>query len=631
MPRRPPDSCDERIGIATTQDTAEPAADGGARTVKRAPGRGKGRKETGSADQVTGVVGDASATGTRSGEDTRRRGWFWHWNTTVTQYAPLIGLKGVGLLNSYTVWTDRREESPHRGYAFPSQQSEADFYGEDRAELITINKILVALDLIEIRKEMVPRTDERGRRWKVPHNFYRVKDHGDGFTLSTQDVLRIVELADHDRTVYRYVRRLFSPRFSPIDSQNVWHQILEEVRPTEAWQRLAARTERDETRASARSKAGHASRRSGEDTPVFSVPDDGDIATPEATRSDTINDSASVENDSAENPVETSVASTNTGSIVDDELANTGLDDSGASTVEPINTAGPTSVRRSNRTYHQVKTTTTTEGDADDFGSGAPPDASRSEAITTRLFEEANARASTPAERRMLRNLAGQFADAATRDGMTGWHWVALAIDDAVAAGSAFVAPRRIREILNRWERDGVPAEYVDSASRPSDDASQTGRESVTSEGPVGHRSGRDGSLAQAPGVDEPRRDPVPDAFVIDECGMTSRQVWSAVLGDLQYGSATGSAAGGGIGRTDIDTWLRDSAIAGRGAGGAVVIGVPHEIARRRAAGRYLGELRRAVSRVVGVDLEIEVTLLRDWRGARAGDAPDMDSLPKGA
>jgi hypothetical protein len=100
----------------------------------------------------------------RAGEDVRRRGWFWHWNVLVTQYAPLIGLKGVGLLNSYTVWTDRREESPHRGYAFPSQQSEADFYGEDRAELITINKILVALDLIEIRKEMVVRADPQGRR-----------------------------------------------------------------------------------------------------------------------------------------------------------------------------------------------------------------------------------------------------------------------------------------------------------------------------------------------------------------------------------------------------------------------------------------------------------------------------------
>src|SRR3954469_24579677 len=135
----------------------------------------------------------------RGGEDTRRRGWFWHWNNIVTQYAPLIGLKGVGLLNSYTVWTDRREESPHRGYAFPSQQSEADFYGEDRAELITINKILVALDLIEIRKEMVLRADDQGRRWRVPHNFYRVKDHQDGFHLTSDHVLRVAVLAAHDR------------------------------------------------------------------------------------------------------------------------------------------------------------------------------------------------------------------------------------------------------------------------------------------------------------------------------------------------------------------------------------------------------------------------------------------------
>ena len=191
------------------------------------------------AGEVTGLAIGAEAT--RGGEDTRRRGWFWHWNSIVTQYAPLLGLKGVGLLNSYTVWTDRREESPHRGYAFPSQQSEADFYGEDRAELITINKILVALDLIEIRKEMVLRADEQGRRWRVPHNFYRVKDHADGFGLTGRDVLRVVELADRDKAVYRYVRRIFSPRFAPIDRDNVWHQILPELRRTELWQRLATR------------------------------------------------------------------------------------------------------------------------------------------------------------------------------------------------------------------------------------------------------------------------------------------------------------------------------------------------------------------------------------------------------
>ena len=159
--------------------------------------------------------------------------------------------------------------------ATPSLRSsrEADFYGEDRAELITINKILVALDLIEIRKEMVPRTDEKGRRWKVPHNFYRVKDHDDGFSLTSRDVMKVAILADQDRAVYRYVRRMFSPKFSPIDSQNVWHAILEEVRETDVWQALAARTEADESKASARSRAGHAARRAKDATPVFSVPE----------------------------------------------------------------------------------------------------------------------------------------------------------------------------------------------------------------------------------------------------------------------------------------------------------------------------------------------------------------------
>ena len=189
---------------------------------------------------VAGIVTEASAS--RSGEDSRRRGWFWHWNSVVTQYAPLIGLKGVGLLNSYTVWTDRREESPHRGYAFPSQQSEADFYGEDRADLITINKILVALDLIEIRKEMILKADEKGRRWRVPHNFYRVKDHDDGFSLSSRDVLKVVELADREASVYRYVRRIFSRKFAPIGPDNVWHRLLPELRQHPTWERLAART-----------------------------------------------------------------------------------------------------------------------------------------------------------------------------------------------------------------------------------------------------------------------------------------------------------------------------------------------------------------------------------------------------
>ncbi len=647
MPDRRPNSRDERSSSEETPERIAPEEL--SRPPRVTAKRVRAQPPADGAD-ITGVVGDASAAGTRSGDDVRKRGWFWHWNNIVTQYAPLIGLKGVGLLNSYTVWTDRREESPHRGYAFPSQQSEADFYGEDRAELITINKILVALDLIEIRKEMVPRIDEKGRRWKVPHNFYRVKDHGDGFTLTTGAVIRVVELAERDRTVYRYLRRMFSPKFSPIDGDNAWHAILKELRPSEAWQRLAARTTRDEDRASARSKAGHASRRAaGNPDPAvdFFVPTGGDTPSHEPTDSDSGNDSISVEASGGMVIDETSVALVNTGSATSDDRGNTGLDETSEPDVAPSNTAPATSVGRSNRTYHQVKTTTTT-GVIDDlegrdselarFGSELPPGEGRGEDRAIQAYEEANDRVSTPLERRLLRGLAGQFGAAAEAGGSSGWGWLTSAIDDAVAAGSTFVAPRRLREILTRWERDGAPAEYggTDPAARrvtPSgsaDDhrASRPPRP-VTGDASVSHKRAREderrvpdvgiGSERDASVVDE-ASPPLPvqaPPFMIAECGMTSRQVWSALLGELRMSEA--------IGRTDVDTWLRDSLLLGRGETDALMVGVPHELARRRATGRNLAAIRAAVKRVTGVSLTVEVVLIREW-AERTADADGVDS-----
>ena len=561
---------------------------------------------------VTGIVGDASATGTRSGEDTRRRGWFWHWNNIVTQYAPMIGLKGVGLINSYTVWTDRRESSPHRGYAFPSQQSEADFYGEDRAELITINKILVTLDLIEIRKEMMPRTDEKGRRWKVPHNFYRVKDHGDGFTLTARDVMKVAELADRDRAVYRYLRRMFSPKFSPIDTQNVWHAILEEVRETEVWQRLAAKTAKEESKASARSRAGHAARRTNDATAVFSLPEASDSEESESTVADSRNDSTTGAIRQSNWQRQTSVAHTNNGLETSDEQSNTGLAENAEPTVAPTNRAPETIVEPTNSMYYQSLTTTTTH-DAQGFlvsglsgtegGPGRIPDNGRDESHGIRLFEEANNRVSTPAERRLLRQLAERFHQVAANSGSSGWDWLGYAIDDAVAAGSAFVAPKRLREILTRWERDGLPGEYAPHTAA-SDTSSQVTNRPVTSDRVVSHRP--TAQEREVPVVEAKDEEPfVVPVFTVDTCGMTNRQIWSAVLGDLQFSGA--------IGRADISTWLRDAAVIALGDDGELVIGVPHELARRRASGRYLGAIRQAVERVTGIAFGIEVVLIRDW------------------
>lgn len=418
-------------------------------------------------ETVPSVVEGIALTGdgARTGDDSRKRGWFWHWNAIVTQFAPLIGLKGVGLLNSYTVWTDRREESPHRGYAFPSQQSEADFYGEDRAELITINKILVALDLIEIRKEMVLRVDENGRRWRVPHNLYRVKDRDDGFNLTADAVERVVQLAAKDRVVYRYVRHIFSPKFKPIDANNVWVSILETLATNPVWQQLAARTAHEEARASARTKAGHKARKT-----AVAVEDIDAETTAVAT-----NDSGSV--GSAE-PRKTFVAPINNGSAIDVAQTNRGSGANRQTTVAITNAAAATDVAPTNTTYHQHETTTTTakksrktayeRGSSKEtlqvsFGPGgteAPVDSAGQEAAF-RGFFDANHREATIAERKLLRDLAERFEPAARSCGVpnmvSGWQWIAAAILDAVDAGSTYVAPRRIREILSRWEREGVP------------------------------------------------------------------------------------------------------------------------------------------------------------------------------
>ena len=545
------------------------------------------------------AVGDGAAV--RSGEDSRRRGWYWHWNELVTQYAPLLGLKGVGLLNSYTVWTDRREASPHQGYAFPSQQSEADFYGEDRAELITINKILVALDLIEIRKEMVLRTDPLGRRWRVPHNLYRVKDHPDGFTISTREALRVAALADRDKAVYRYVRRVFSPRFAAIDADNPWHQILPELRQTDLWQRLSERTASEETRASARTRAGHAARRvpssalpvPSEEEAVVAEDEEAEVGIftgDDGVTSDAVgNDSGTVAKRMVmgtfvapiNNGLERAVAGTNTGSLAD-----------GATFVASANGGAPTAVALTNTTYDQNDfTTTTTEcrGPSSEFRNGpetddgdlrplipsvdraaessATPPSTRSRQApapvtspsalgprnsplaTHEAFAAANDRPTTPAERNLLCGLAERFDLAALAAAEldpaapeSGWGWVSAAIYEAVEAGSAFVAPRRLREILTRWEREGYP--------RGDDGSAVGGRRSA--ERRVG---GQDGSGASrrlgVPARASDRRPPTSDQRASDPQarnsalgprnsvdlplphGHGSRRTWEYVVGSL--------------------------------------------------------------------------------------------------
>jgi hypothetical protein len=56
----------------------------------------------------------------------------------------------------------------------------------------------------------------------------------------------------------------------------------------------------------------------------------------------------------------------------------------------------------------------------------------------------------------------------------TGWAWIGAAIYEAVDAGSAYVAPRRIREIAARWRREGRPGAVPPSLPPPDGDAGAT-------------------------------------------------------------------------------------------------------------------------------------------------------------
>jgi hypothetical protein len=562
--------------------------------------------------EITGVVGDAGAT--RSGDDARKRGWYWHWNATITQFAPLIGLKGVGLLNSYTVWTDRREESPTRGYAFPSQQAEADFYGEDRAELITINKILVALDLIEIRKEMVVRPDEHGRRWKVPHNFYRVKDRDDGYTLDPEAVMRVVRLADKDKAVYRYLHHIFSERFKPIDAQNVWTSILAEVRNDPIWQKLAAKTAADERRASERTKLGHASRK--EKTGVRTQPKK-------------VSDSCTVASVTTVSADKTSVANSNKGLKSDVEEVNKGSGANDPTFVAPVTSGDPTFVAPSNTTYNQKKTTTTTESDnaertyvANVFvPENAPSDLPNQER-TLRRFAEANGRDATAAERKILKELAERFDLSARECGRTdlasGWAWVSAAIYEAVDSGSSYVAPKRIREILLRWERDGLPAaETVAPAPEPAPRKKSTRTRSrqqapapftgvTESAHPVSRPDGETSSIASD--GDQPFTAPVFSMGI----GLTSVQAWSAVLALLRQ---NGTTAG------DVELWLRPlmplELLSDNGTD-RLIIGAPNRATVMRVEQRFAGEIEDALAAILGRPVAVHVTLTHDWLDERS-------------
>jgi hypothetical protein len=627
----------------------------------------------------------------------------------------------VGLLNSYTVWTDQRADSPYRGYAFPSQQAEAAFYGEDRAELITINKLLVALDLIEIRKEMVTRVDEAGRRWRVPHNFYRVKDRGEGFTLTLDAVIRVLELAATDEAVYRYIRHIFSPRFAPIDRDNVWHRLLPALRTHPLWQQLAARAAEDEARASARTKAGHR-RRKG----TSSIAAEDSAARPAL---DQDKQDASIDEQAqpssvgqADNAAETVVAQSNSTVATTVALCNQGLPLIQLPTVASANSESSTVVAPKNRTYEQYPETTTrregmasdekdevldvldgetvevvsveaaiTEGPTIRCGqagepiSNSVPSSSLTEPAAPQddgdvptdqpavpfdavvaCYEAANGRPATPLERELLAELVKSFSPAALAIGESGERWVIAAIREAVSSGSAFVAPKRIREILNRWAaRRSTPirpgaASSVNGRGRGTADHGRrqyaggwvpaTERKQVpawSDETIQGQPLAADAlaarlsaalsavlgtplqvTLGQAdePAVEDdvraraspaPLVTPVP-ATLADRApdppprvpeGLTLPQLWAMALEVLRDR----------LSPLQFDVLIRPAALIGIESDGTLVLGAPNQVLCRRLQQQAVKVVQAVLEELLGRPVTLATVVAQEWRERRAG------------
>jgi hypothetical protein len=328
-------------------------------------------------------------------------------------------------------------------------------------------------------------------------------------------------------------------------------------------------------------------------------------------------------------------------------------------------------------------------------GAQQPPADAPGESAAIRAFEDANNRLSTGAERHLLQDMATRAELDAWRqrgDRISGWEWVTAAVYEAVEAGSAYVAPRRLREIIARWQRDGRPVEPspagqtepdtpIDSWLGESADISlphgfgsrQTWRYTVAriaatldrgaakalfgGTALIGYRDGEatiavtsDRQADQLSGpyrsmvertLSESMRRPIrvailspalpaePEStarhsekadstivemgeaatveFVIPGTGMTSAQVWQAVLDEL--------TASGDIPAANLGAWIRPARLLAVPEPGVIVVGAPHAPAQRRIAKQFTRPIERALSRVLGRDARIDVVTASTWRG----------------
>jgi hypothetical protein len=453
-----------------------------------------------------------------------------------------------------------------------------------------------------------------------------VKDNANGFTLTVEDVLRVAELASDTPAVYRYIRRVFSPGFAPIDAGNPWRDILPAVRQTETWRKLAEKAAREDARASARSKAGHRKRKGAARNETQH--DDSNAAELQDSEVAQI-DRRPTSVEPEDNGQSTVVDGSNNGSAVDVDESNRGFSPKTPTIDEQDNEGGSTVVDAGNTTYNQEDSPTTTTTTVDGVGayqdaeSGDPPSEEPGagpvlQASTTVVatFESANDRPTTTLERELLGALERDFADAARRIGQTPAAWVVEAIHEAVNSGSRFVAPKRVREILSRWSsaeerrlRTSAQAKPVAvDKKRPPEATRQRDRLVEVEPAPLEVEGSQEPAseevapeVADQAGQMSAAAEPAPRFTIIE--GLSSTQLWVAAQDELR--SRMSSA--------NFETWIRPASLIGRDEQQRLVLGVPNRFAQQRVQSKLQGDIESVLSNIVGEPVRILVVVARQW------------------
>ena len=91
---------------------------------------------------------------------------------------------------------------------------------------------------------------------------------------------------------------------------------------------------------------------------------------------------------------------------------------------------------------------------------------------------------------------------------------------------------------------------------------------------------------------------------MVDEVGLTNRQVWAMILAE--------AAREGQITVGDLETWLRPAALIGR-EGDILIVGAPNAVGRDRLASRLLVPLQAAIAAAIGVPRPVRIVVDGEW------------------